>query len=1001
MNKNLEIVMAIRNGDENRINFFVNKLVDDVKYLEKHGISISKVDLRNMFLNLVNNYDLNASKPFYFNILKEIKDMLKNQYNVKVISNKFFNEKEMTILSYYLKKFNGGYYSYEYISKEIGCSVIEIIQTVDKLKQLYRTNKPEIQEIFNDTTRLYLETSKNKIVPKAKVIPSITEEELEYLGLYTGQINNICLDPKEIAIKYKTNELLVIYKLKNIFELLKEKKNMDLVLKRYPYILPFLEIKYRSLYQLEKDKEKSNGRKRRYNIERNVKVFKLFYQKKEDGSYRSYKEIATLLNVSETSIATIKYNINKNFNEDDDFKEKILSFYPELERDIALYKHWRDNKKKYTQYEELAEEYAALFKLIYKKDSNGKYRTLKSVAEDLGLTESMVYRRNHDLFNMINSNQILCDLVLQKYPTLLSDKCDYDIKMTVREKRNEDSIESFDQRIEEYVEFLKCYYKRNQDGKYNSRKDIANLLYFNIDYITCKHRMILDTFENDEDIRQEILNRYPEFLEDRERYISVKTAYKNPKAMSDERKKTKAREYVDFLTKVFEKKQDGTYHTSKELQIILDIDINYLPKKRKTVLSSIDDDPIIKEYVLELYPTFLEDRNAYESCESNMPKIAKKGIVKIREDRNALEIIKFAMKKNPDGTYKSIREVCCEFNIKGNTIIKKFNYINKLLENNDEHMKSLIEKEYPEFLREKEEYSKHIGDSNAVINYDQFEKRTKNYVEFLKYLYHPKEDGTYYTHEEIAKLVGIKVGNVHDKKYQVFGAMEKNEVIHKLVLELYPELETDMEEYEKYVNTRKAEKQNIIVLSAMEEKISDELFCDVTRKIISIPALATKLNIKEASLNTLRANAKKKIRESEVLQKKYPTAEKEAVIFKNSSKYKSVLVSEDILTNIKMNVRTCDIPKAEISDDMSDILDGIRELSKSIYKDYVELCTYEQKAILALRLGFYNNTIFGSSDIAELFKISSEEVDLLTDECLRLCIPYYEKNKVKQKELIN
>ena len=95
-------------------------------------------------------------------------------------------------------------------------------------------------------------------------------------------------------------------------------------------------------------------------------------------------------------------------------------------------------------------------------------------------SRSLLYRRNRELLKTLDKNPILRELVLQKYPTLLIDKRDFDVKVTAREKRSEHSLESRDSRIENYVELLKLFYKINKNGAYNSRKEIANSV---LDYV--------------------------------------------------------------------------------------------------------------------------------------------------------------------------------------------------------------------------------------------------------------------------------------------------------------------------------------------------------------------------------------------------------------------------------------------------------------------------------------------------------------------------------------
>ena len=307
MTKTLEVVEAIRNGDERRIEFFVQKLSNDLK---QYDLNISVDELRNRFINSVNNFNGENANSFYFSILKEIKDDLKKEYSINIIGNKLFNEVEMTILNYYLNDIDGAYYSNDDIAKKLNIPVINVIKVADRIKSLYVTNRSEIKDIFSNTDRLYLEVSKKQVVPKIKITPIITEEELNYLGLYTGQINDICLDAKEIAEMFNSTEFMVNFKLKGIFELLKNKKNLKIVLNKYPSIMPFLKIKAKTLeLDFLDDTTKKKNKTPNVSVEKAVKFLKYYYQKNDNGTYYTNEELAKLLNVKESYISTTRYNI--------------------------------------------------------------------------------------------------------------------------------------------------------------------------------------------------------------------------------------------------------------------------------------------------------------------------------------------------------------------------------------------------------------------------------------------------------------------------------------------------------------------------------------------------------------------------------------------------------------------------------------------------------------------------------------------------------------------
>ena len=108
---------------------------------------------------------------------------------------------------------------------------------------------------------------------------------------------------------------------------------------------------------------------------------------------------------------------------------------------------------------------------------------------------------------------------------------------------------------------------------------------------------------------------------------------------------------------------------------------------------------------------------------------------------------------------------------------------------------------------------------------------------------------------------------------------------------------------------------------------------------------------------------------------------KEDVLIKdNFNSYNSVALKEDDLTNIKRNRNN------------ERILEGLYNLNESIFGDYAKTRSIDVQLILALRLGFFNNHPFSSSEVAEIVKRDEEEIINLTKECLIAC-----KDKLKQK----
>ena len=57
----------------------------------------------------------------------------------------------------------------------------------------------------------------------------------------------------------------------------------------------------------------------------------------------------------------------------------------------------------------------------------------------------------------------------------------------------------------------------------------------------------------------------------------------------------------------------------------------------------------------------------------------------------------------------------------------------------------------------------------------------------------------------------------------------------------------------------------------------------------------------------------------------------------------------------------------------------------------------EQKVILALRLGYFNDTSFSTKDVSDMFGIEEDKISSLTIECLKSGKKQLTKKSNKQK----
>ena len=84
---------------------------------------------------------------------------------------------------------------------------------------------------------------KRKKQNNTKISTDITDNDMEIIGLFTGQINDICLDIEEISQLKNDTPKNIKKQIIHIYELLEEKKNYDKLLLKYPTITQMLRIK--------------------------------------------------------------------------------------------------------------------------------------------------------------------------------------------------------------------------------------------------------------------------------------------------------------------------------------------------------------------------------------------------------------------------------------------------------------------------------------------------------------------------------------------------------------------------------------------------------------------------------------------------------------------------------------------------------------------------------------------------------------------------------------
>lgn len=244
--------------------------------------------------------------------------------------------------------------------------------------------------------------------------------------------------------------------------------------------------------------------------------------------------------------------------------------------------------------------------------------------------------------------------------------------------------------------------------------------------------------------------------------------------------------------------------------------------------------------------------------------------------------------------------------------------------------------------------------------------------------------------------------NFIGKKNRLLKSFEEDKNFRKHVLDKEPTLLELQDEYKqrKAAKNLKTYKKEIDQTELSSKEIAlTNLYDDSTKIVTPLNSLATNLKISPSAFSILKKNTIKKVQNNPQLKAKYQTNMEAITIRDYFKKANCTTVTNEELQKIKSVSRHCDIlniPKEQPTKDK--LLQGIEKLENSIYKDYASLCTTEQKAMLALRLGFFNNTIFGSADISNIFNTTKEEISLLTTECLKTIPQSKEKNQSIKKK---
>ena len=227
--------------------------------------------------------------------------------------------------------------------------------------------------------------------------------------------------------------------------------------------------------------------------------------------------------------------------------------------------------------------------------------------------------------------------------------------------------------------------------------------------------------------------------------------------------------------------------------------------------------------------------------------------------------------------------------------------------------------------------------------------------------------------DERKLIIGLKEEQGNDfvvdevTKRKLFEKLRKNETLKREALTINPEL----------VLTKNITGISL-TFTSMEVDFLQE-FCLVKDNNLiyqSLEDIAKSLNLSKSIIEIARGSSKAKVIKNMIVGNNldnllWTNFTDEFITRDNFSHIKSININEECLKNISIN------------NIKSTLNEGIKLLEKSIFKDYVSGCSEKEKIILALRLGFFNNRFFTSSEVANLLNVDEIYVIDLTKDCLR------------------
>ena len=384
-------------------------------------------------------------------------------------------------------------------------------------------------------------------------------------------------------------------------------------------------------------------------------------------------------------------------------------------------------------------------------------------------------------------------------------------------------------------------------------------------------------------------------------------------------------------------------------------------KKIASIKRKSEKSADFSQAVLTIYPKFFEQEeyiSQFSEQQLNLLLVLKDHYEKPMTKQQIADTLNYKNKNNITSLWKTIKEK---------------------VENN-EKAKSEALAIHPKFLEHKISFVKKKRKATKTHKKETLTEKQEKILTALK-----QKSKI----QEIAEELNYKSANtVYATIYNIRKKCQESNTFKEEVLAIYPEF---LIPKDKSLSETSLSEKEIQVLQGLY------LITPPQTTYLSQKELATMFQCQQPIISKIKEQALKKIAEQkeiqEELQKTWPTFNQDKTIKEQYKSSRSVKMPAEDVEGIKSFIRQFDIPENEVEKTDNPILTGIKNLEESIFSTYASLCTEEQKAMLALRLGFINAPST-TETVAKLFNVEQQEVITLTKNCLQSA-----KSSLKEKPL--